>query len=521
MSSRVTIGLTDVPAWALSLIKLNDGASPAEFRKWLKTCAQVLRGMCKVSHVFEHLEDPDIVEDLRRETEQMLAQVQRPNGAVKASTSKMSTQPDQSDQSAAALDGLMADLAQISAGLGDGEGEHETTTVPLPSGQEDTADIIDDASELGSNDNASRKSKFSISQGLKALQEDESFMYECLRKVITDATDVTRGFNLAKTSVLNCFLSGPDPRVGKSLTRSIKAKNMTHVFEAAIANADLAQFLRWLSTEINLKGKSDMVPELAYHKYSADYHEASTWNRDKASLAQYLENVSVAKDIFATQCAELGLRKSDSIINATSIGILLMNVCKDTSLYDFYAPYLHERKTIPFGGYESMRRDLVMFIEHRGKSAEYGFNLPTKAKDKDPFLGTGKPAVSTAQASTDHAPATKIRGNKDTVGFLLVCKYCLGMGHKLEECRKHEKDGKPSITPEQKEAFKIKIKELRASRGATNATDSSSGEKAASGQPKTSNAANASNTSDEDERRVYFVRYANMVHVSCQEIQLA
>lgn len=166
MSSTVTIGLTDVPAWALPLVEFNDGASPADFRQWLKNCAQVLRGMCKVSHVFEHLEDPDIVEDLRRETEQMLAQVQRPNGAVRAPTSKMSTQPyhaDQPDQPAARLDGLMADLVQITgnASLGDGEGEHGTTTVPPPSGQGDTADnddhdaSNDKTSQLDGNDNVS------------------------------------------------------------------------------------------------------------------------------------------------------------------------------------------------------------------------------------------------------------------------------------------------------------------------------------------------------------------------------
>ena len=526
MFPRGSFGTTEVPEKYLQYLVLKDNATPADLLQWRKTCAQLLRTMCngRISYIFENLQDPDVIGDLHREHEQVLERMveksRQPRGPVGPfrSHSRQALHAASLPKSPAGAD-LLDELTMLSAKTWRARNAEDP---PTASGEEQGhgGDNDDAVSELDGEESVpsiTGKSLSKLTAGMKELYEDEDFLNSLRHKMLQEAQEAERVLFICKTSVLNALLAGGNPCVGKGISGSIKAKHMSHVFEGRVAAADLTQILCWINHEVGLKGKTDMVPDLAYFKYQADYHAACVWSPKSTTLAQYLESVSVAKDTFTSQCTELGISRGQAVITATTIGIFLTNLEKDKSLHDFYAPYLHERKEIPFGGYESMRRDLIMWLEQRGKSADYGFrsSAASSAKDKDPSIG--KPAVSSAKAATPAQATSRKSGGKDKTDFIPVCKYCLNEGHKSTECRKYEKAGKPELTSEQQEAFKRKIKELKER---TSSAKSSGGKsataKSAASQPKTSNTAKAAHTSDDDEnsaQRVYFIRTANMLRV--------
>ena len=156
---------------------------------------------------------------------------------------------------------------------------------------------------------------------------------------------------------------------------------------------------------------------------------------------------------------------------------MLSNIEEDKRLHDHYAPYIYQRKDFQTGGFEVMRRDLVLFLEQRGLSSDYGFTSRYATKEKDPHLG--KPAISTATSKVAVAAKSK---KESTPGFIAVCKYCLSEGHQLSECRKHERAGKPDLTSEQKDALKAKINALK---GRGDATPKSEDTQPARGSNKT------------------------------------
>ena len=512
MFPRGSFGTTEVPEKYLQHLVLKDNATPADLLQWRKTCAQLLRTMCngRVSYIFEHLQEPDVIGDLQREHEQVLERmVERSRKVVQAAFSSPKRQTE-GGASALGIPTLDESILPDFVGAGEDAGS--------PARKEQHGDNDDVVSNLDFDEpSVGGRSLSKLGAGMKELYEDEVFLNTIRQKMLQEAQEVERMLFISKTSVLNAFLAGSSPCVGKGIIGSIKGKHMLHVFEGRVAAGDLVQILCWINHEVGLKGKTDMVPELAYYKYQADYHAACVWNLRSTSLAQYLESVLVAKDIFSAQCTEMGLSRSQAVITACTIGIFLTNLEKDKSLHDFYAPYVHERKAIPYGGYESMRRDLIMWLEQRGKSADYGFrsSAAPNAKDKDPSIG--KPAIFSTRAAAPTQDASKKANGKDKAGYIPVCKYCLNQGHKVRECRKYEKAGRPKITNEQAEAFKEKINSLQEGiASAESSDDEAVTNESAANEPRASNMVNVAYTSDDDEnstQRAYFIRTASSVRV--------
>ena len=70
-------------------------------------------------------------------------------------------------------------------------------------------------------------------------------------------------------------------------------------------------------------------------------------------------------------------------------------------------------------------------------------------------------AIPQLKLADNASPADFRAWRKTCAGFIALCKYCLSEGHQLSECRKRDKAGKSSLTSEQKDAFKAKIKALK------------------------------------------------------------
>ena len=118
----------------------------------------------------------------------------------------------------------------------------------------------------------------SFAEIMSARMNEHSYMTKMVDDTIQEGRELEKAFRMAKVSVLTMFVAGTEPKVGKQLNGAIRTRQSTAIYDDVIARGDLAQYLRWLSLEINSKGRPDLHPNVSYHKFVASLHKACIWH---------------------------------------------------------------------------------------------------------------------------------------------------------------------------------------------------------------------------------------------------
>ena len=155
---------------------------------------------------------------------------------------------------------------------------------------------------------------------------------------------------LARVSTVYALFESTDPVVSRDITRQMKERLTHERYMAYVKSANLAALLTSLRSVMLLGRMANMHPSITESLCLTTFLRSTVWNKDKASLAHYLERMDTAGEVYRMQMAAANGRDT-GVPDQNLCSALMHSLQSDSKLHDFYESWVYQGAPYPKGGY--------------------------------------------------------------------------------------------------------------------------------------------------------------------------
>ena len=351
MSSKLStpFGTTEFPVGTMKTDPLAATASPHEFELWRRTMVVRVAGMAWIAPIFTFYKDIDVRKQLERQylralelDEDPLERYDEGRPLTREDTERLPTQlrpaamddlesissvrstivgraAEYEDDHLVARHRVVEDEqehAQAAEQEGeDQEGEYQEARSAAPdyASQTPPLSVASRRAPGPVSDHASAPSSVKLSARQRAQQKfdecvanalvSDEYIQELVGEMLTQLPKAIHTHYLARVSTVYALFESTEPVVSRDITRQMKERLTHERYMAYVKSANLAALLTSLRSVMLLGKMANMHPTITYSLCLTNFLRSTVWNKDKASLAHYLERMDTAGEVYRMQMA--------------------------------------------------------------------------------------------------------------------------------------------------------------------------------------------------------------------------